>query len=73
MAEIRIRDEAGWQWQVVEHASRRHDAPDDMPQRRRSLYVLSRYETRRCDDFPPDWAKRTPKDLLELWADAEPL
>jgi hypothetical protein len=73
MAEIRFRDDAGWQWEVVEHRSRKQRSIDDSVPRLRALYFLSRYQTRRCDDFPADWAKRSPRDLMELWADAKPL
>lgn len=70
MPEIRFRDSSGWQWEVVEHPSPRQQPPVDAVRR---LYFLNRYETRRCDEFPADWAKRSPKDLMELWEDAEPL
>jgi hypothetical protein len=73
MTEIRFRDSDGWQWKVVEHSSRRKAAVEESTSRPRSLYFLSRYETRRCDDFPTDWAKRPPKELIRLCEVAEPL
>jgi hypothetical protein len=72
MAEIRFRDDAGWQWAVVEHSNRRK-ASADPSSRGQTLYFLSRYETRRCDDYPPDWAKRPPKELKHLCDVAKPL
>lgn len=71
MGEIRFRDQAGWQWEVVESSKRRVDAGKG--ERQRSLYFLNRYETRRIDEFPADWAKRPSKELVRLCEVAEPL
>ena len=71
MSEIRIRDRAGWQWEVVESSKRRKT--DGSGDKQRALYFLNRYETRRIDEFPPDWAKRPPKELIRLCEVAEPL
>jgi hypothetical protein len=71
MSEIRIRDRAGWQWEIVESAKRR--SSDGKVDTQRTLYFLNRYETRRTEDFPADWAKRPPKELLRLCEVAEPL
>jgi hypothetical protein len=71
MSEIRFRDQAGWQWEVVESVKPRN--ADGKQERRRSLYFLNRYETRRIDDFPADWAKRPSKDLIRLCEVAEPI
>ena len=71
MREVRIRDQAGWQWEVVESSTR--GVSDGKQEQQRSLYFLNRYETRRIDEFPADWAKRPPKELIRLWEVAEPL
>lgn len=71
MSEIRIRDQAGWQWEVVESSKRR--GTDGTSDRQRTLYFLNRYETRRIDEFPADWKRKTPKELIELCEVAEPL
>ena len=71
MGEIRFRDRAGWQWQVVESSKRR--ASDGNEDHERALYFLNRYETRRIADFPSDWAKRPSKELIKLCEGAEPL
>jgi len=71
MSEIRIRDEAGWQWEIVESSKRR--AEEGKTDRQRALYFLNRYETRRIEEFPADWAKRPPKELIRLCEVAEPL
>jgi hypothetical protein len=71
MSEIRFRDQAGWQWEVVESSKSR--IADGKQERSRSLYFLNRYETRRIDEFPADWAKRPPKELIRLCEVAEPL
>lgn len=71
MSEIRFRDQAGWQWEVVESSKRRSSSGEQ--ERRRALYFLNRYETRRIDDFPADWAKRPSKELIRLCEVAEPL
>lgn len=71
MREIRFRDQAGWQWEVVESSKAR--IADGTQERSRSLYFLNRYETRRIDDFPADWAKRPPKELIRLCEVAEPI
>ena len=71
MSEIRIRDQAGWQWEIVESSKRRVE--EGTTDRQRSLYFLNRYETRRIDEFPADWAKRPPKELVRLCEVAEPL
>jgi len=71
MSEIRFRDQAGWQWEVVESSKRRIDAGKG--ERQRTLYFLNRYETRRIDEFPADWAKRPSKELVRLCEVAEPL
>jgi hypothetical protein len=71
MSEIRFRDRAGWQWGVVESRNRRID--DGTAGRPRALYFLNRYETRPIQEFPADWAKRPPKELIRLCEVAEPL
>ncbi|HEY7234857.1 MAG TPA: hypothetical protein VH539_11955 [Gemmatimonadaceae bacterium] len=71
MSEIRFRDQAGWQWEVVESSKRR--ANDGRAERQRTLYFLNRYETRRIEEFPADWAKRPPKELVQLCEVAEPI
>jgi hypothetical protein len=71
MSEIRIRDRAGWQWEIVESSKRRPN--DGQTERQPALYFLNRYETRRIDEFPVDWAKRPPKELVRLCEVAEPL
>jgi hypothetical protein len=73
MSEIRFRDRAGWQWEVVESSKRRVIDEQGENDRRRALYFLNRYETRRIDDFPSDWAKRPSKELIRLCEVAEPL
>lgn len=75
MSEIRFRDRAGWQWEVVESSKRRVSAAavDGEQERQRALYFLNRYETRRIADFPADWAKRPSKELIQLCEVAEPL
>lgn len=65
MTDVRFRDDDGWHWQVVEHSGR--DAWHTTTRmRRRCLYFLSRYETRRCDDFPDDWSRRSAAELSRL-------
>jgi hypothetical protein len=71
MSEIRFRDSAGWQWEVVESGKRR--GTEGKTERQRTLYFLNRYETRRTAEFPADWAKRPPKELVQLCEVAEPL
>ena len=71
MSEIRIRDRAGWQWEIVESSKRR--ASEGTTEQQRALYFLNRYETRRIQEFPADWAKRPPKELIKLCEGAEPL
>ena len=71
MSEIRFRDKAGWQWEVVESSKRRVD--QSKGERQGALYFLNRYETRRIDEFPADWAKRPSKELVRLCEVAEPL
>jgi hypothetical protein len=71
MSEIRFRDRAGWQWEVVESPKRR--VSEGMADRQRALYFLNRYETRRIGEFPADWAKRPSKELIQLCEVAEPL
>jgi len=71
MSEIRFRDEAGWQWAAVESSKRR--AGEGKAERQRTLYFLNRYETRRTEEFPADWAKRPPKELVQLCEVAERL
>lgn len=71
MSEIRFRDRAGWQWEVVESSRKRVDPSKDEQQR--ALYFLNRYETRRTAEFPSDWAKRPSKELIRLCEVAEPL
>ena len=70
MSEIRFRDQAGWQWEVVESSKRRMSGDKE---RERALYFLNRYETRRIDEFPADWARRPSKELMRLCEVAEPL
>lgn len=70
MSEIRFRDQAGWQWEVVESSKRRMSGNKE---RERALYFLNRYETRRIDEFPADWARRPSKELMDLCEVAEPL
>jgi hypothetical protein len=71
MSEIRFRDQAGWQWEVVESTKRR--AGQEQSERPRTLYFLNRYETRRIAEFPADWAKRSSKELVKLCEGAERL
>ncbi|HKW47494.1 MAG TPA: hypothetical protein VJN70_08610 [Gemmatimonadaceae bacterium] len=71
MSEIRFRDQAGWQWEVVESTKRRPG--NDDTDRQRTLYFLNRYETRRTAEFPADWAKRSSKELVQLCEVAERL
>lgn len=71
MSEIRFRDQAGWQWEVVESSKRRQGK--DESERQRTLYFLNRYETRRTAEFPADWAKRSSKELGQLCEVAERL
>lgn len=71
MREIRFRDRAGWQWEVVESSKRR--VSEGKGEQQRALYFLNRYETRRMNEFPADWAKRSPKELVKLCEGAEPL
>jgi hypothetical protein len=71
MSEIRFRDRAGWQWEVVESSKRQ--AREGDANRERALYFLNRYETRRIAEFPADWAKRPSKELIRLCEVAEPL
>jgi hypothetical protein len=71
MSEIRFRDRAGWQWEVVESSKRR--VSDGKDEQERALYFLNRYETRRMADFPSDWAKRPSRELIKLCEVAEPL
>lgn len=71
MSEIRFRDRAGWQWEVVESSKRR--AKEGTADQERALYFLNRYETRRIAEFPADWAKRPSKELIRLCEVAEPL
>jgi hypothetical protein len=71
MSEIRFRDQAGWQWEVVESTKRR--ASEGREERQRTLYFLNRYETRRTAEFPADWAKRPSKELVQLCEVAERL
>ncbi|HZI40813.1 MAG TPA: hypothetical protein VFD67_03900 [Gemmatimonadaceae bacterium] len=71
MSEIRFRDSAGWQWEAVESSKRR--GTEEKAERQRTLYFLNRYETRRTKEFPADWAKRPPKELVQLCEVAEPL
>jgi hypothetical protein len=71
MSEIRFRDQAGWQWEVIESTKKR--AGDGQSQRERTLYFLNRYETRRIAEFPADWAKRSSKELVQLCEVAERL
>jgi hypothetical protein len=75
MSEIRFRDRAGWQWEVVESSKRRVSSQQNEgeSEAKRALYFLNRYETRRIADFPPDWAKRPSKELIRLCEVAEPL
>ena len=73
MSEIRFRDSAGWQWEVVESSKQRASAEQGENERRRALYFLNRYETRRIDEFPADWARRSSKELIRLCEVAEPL
>lgn len=73
MSEIRFRDPAGWQWEVVESSRRRGPADQGENERRHALYFLNRYETRRIDEFPADWARRSSKELIRLCEVAEPL
>ena len=73
MSEIRFRDRAGWQWEVVESSKRRVADEKGENERRRALYFLNRYETRRIEEFPTDWAKRPSKELMRLCEVAEPL
>lgn len=73
MSEIRFRDRAGWQWEVVESSKRRVADEKGENERRRALYFLNRYETRRIEEFPNDWAKRPSKELMRLCEVAEPL
>jgi hypothetical protein len=72
MSEIRFRDRAGWQWEVVE-SSKRRAVEGEEANRRRALYFLNRYETRRIEEYPSDWAKRSSKELIRLCEVAEPL
>lgn len=71
MSEIRFRDQAGWQWEVVESTKRRTGEGES--ERQRTLYFLNRYETRRTAEFPADWAKRPSKELVKLCEVAERL
>ena len=73
MSEIRFRDRAGWQWEVVESSRRRAANDSGANERRRALYFLNRYETRRIEEFPSDWAKRPSRELIQLCEIAEPL
>ena len=73
MSEIRFRDRAGWQWEVVESSRRRVSNDSSGNERRRALYFLNRYETRRIEEFPSDWAKRPSRELIQLCEIAEPL
>ena len=73
MSEIRFRDRAGWQWEVVESSKRRVADEKGENERRRALYFLNRYETRRIEEFPTDWAQRPSKELMRLCEVAEPL
>jgi len=49
----------GVRWEVLE-------APD-------SLYFLSRAGSRRCDDYPADWAKQSAREIASLCLRARPL
>jgi len=73
MSEIRFRDHAGWQWEVIDSTKRRPAVESGESDRRRVLYFLNRYETRRIEEFPSDWAKRSSKELIRLCEVAEPL
>jgi len=72
MSEIRFRDQAGWQWEVVESTSKRRTS-EGQSEKQRTLYFLNRYETRRTAEFPADWAKRSSKELVQLCEVAERL
>lgn len=67
MADLRFRDDAGWQWEVIEHPGGAGWRDREVPLAgQRCLYFLSRYETRRCDEFPEDWARRSAAELARL-------
>lgn len=69
--QAKFRDADGWLWEAIERP-READVPtaSDGP---RTLFFLSRYQTRRRDDFPSDWDRRSADELLELLRTARPL
>ena len=66
-----FRDAEGWSWVAVEHEPEVGD--DARTGVGRVLYFLSRYQTRRTEDFPMDWQLRPASDLLDLWLAAVPV
>ena len=74
--QAKFRDDEGWIWEAVERSRRTFDAGvarDTAASEARALYFMSRYQTRRCDDFPPDWQRRPAEELIDLWEAATPL
>lgn len=71
--QMKFRDDDGWLWEAIEHPREREVRARTEGPARRALYFLSRYQTRRRDDFPSDWHRRTADELLALFRTAQPI
>lgn len=71
--QAKFRDGEGWAWEVVERSDNLDGMPNAVGDGGRALYFLSRYQTRRVDDFPVDWQLRPADELIDLWRAAVPL
>ena len=64
----RFVDPAGWTWQAIEICPTQDEAHAllrNMPERP-VLYFISRYSTRRMDEFPDDWPALPSPQLAKL-------
>ncbi|MEP6692110.1 MAG: hypothetical protein ABJD07_13200 [Gemmatimonadaceae bacterium] len=75
---IRFSDSAGFSWSICEVPARReHDrtsaAPSTRERAKRGLYFFSRYATKRLAEYPAEWTRLPPADLMRLCQRAESL
>jgi hypothetical protein len=75
MPSRRFVDAHGAHWEVLElHAERRHmERRTDEATPRPTLYFISRFDTRRSEEFPGEWYRMSSAQLTRLCADARPL
>ena len=72
----RFVDPAGWTWQALEISTAAHDDAHALLSgrvERPVLYFISRYATRRMDEFPDDWPALPSTQLANLCERAKPI